>query len=153
MKWLHAGPVSCAEALYDFQLLISLRRPGGRGRGGLTKNMPIREYACGGDSVERIEMISKVARAVSNPTRVAMLQILRDRGEICVCDIADELEISQPSASKHLASLRDVDLVRFRRDGLRLMYEALEPESSSLLEVLEKVARRGDWIGEEAMVE
>ena len=98
-------------------------------------------------------MISKVARAVSNPTRVAMLQILRDRGEICVCDIADELEISQPSASKHLASLRDVDLVRFRRDGLRLMYEALEPESSSLLEVLEKVARRGDWIGEEAMVE
>jgi ArsR family transcriptional regulator len=39
------------------------------------------------------------------------------RGEKCVCDIEEQLEISQPLASHHLAVLRQADLVKVRRAG------------------------------------
>ena len=39
-----------------------------------------------------------------------------------VGDIVDALELAQPSVSKHLRVLRDVDLVRARRDGRRVLY-------------------------------
>ena len=52
--------------------------------------------------------------------------MLRD-GERCVSDLVDDLSLSQPSVSKHLAVLRVVDLVAVRRDGKRRWYR-LRPE-------------------------
>jgi len=45
-----------------------------------------------------------------------------------VNDIADALEMAQPSVSKHLQVLRSVDLVTARRDGRRTLYRA-NPET------------------------
>lgn len=73
---------------------------------------------------------SDVFNAVAEPQRRAILSFLAD-DERPVSDIVDALELAQPSVSKHLKVLRQVDLVRCRRDGRRVLYRtnagALKP--------------------------
>lgn len=64
--------------------------------------------------------------AVAEPVRRQILDVLRT-GERCVTDLVDDLRISQPSVSKHLAVLREAALVDVRRDGKRRWYR-LRPE-------------------------
>ncbi|MFO7941111.1 MAG: metalloregulator ArsR/SmtB family transcription factor [Bacillota bacterium] len=82
------------------------------------------------------EEISSIARALSHPTRVAILDLLVRRGETCVCEIARALGINQPSASKHLNVLRVVNLVTFRREGLMYMYRSCGPRVGGLLDFM-----------------
>lgn len=55
-------------------------------------------------------------RALSDDTRLGMLVLLH-AGELCVCDIAGALTLSQPNASQHLAVLKSAGIVRGRRQG------------------------------------
>jgi DNA-binding transcriptional ArsR family regulator len=64
---------------------------------------------------------SDVFNAVAEPQRRAILTFLA-ADERPVGDIVDALELAQPSVSKHLRVLRDVGLVRTRRDGRRVLY-------------------------------
>ena len=64
---------------------------------------------------------SDVFNAVAEPQRRAILEFLAG-DERSVGDIVDALELAQPSVSKHLRVLRDVGLVRTRRDGRRVIY-------------------------------
>ncbi|RQD78047.1 MAG: ArsR family transcriptional regulator, partial [Candidatus Syntrophonatronum acetioxidans] len=44
-------------------------------------------------------------KALSHPTRIKILELLRE-GELCVCDILEELKLEQSNVSQHLAILR-----------------------------------------------
>jgi DNA-binding transcriptional ArsR family regulator len=59
--------------------------------------------------------------AIAEPRRRHILEFIAAE-ERSVNDIADALELNQPSVSKHLQVLRDVGLVTMRRDGRRTMY-------------------------------
>jgi DNA-binding transcriptional ArsR family regulator len=59
--------------------------------------------------------------AVAEPRRREILEFLAAE-ERSVGDIADALELEQPSVSKHLQVLRNVGLVTVRRDGRRSFY-------------------------------
>lgn len=79
-----------------------------------------------------LEGMSSVFEAVSEQTRRRILQALRDAGaELSVSELVDQLEVSQPTVSKHLRVLRDHDLVEVREDGQRRLYRinvtALDP--------------------------
>ncbi|PEN05226.1 transcriptional regulator [Longimonas halophila] len=60
--------------------------------------------------------------AASNETRLRMLYVLHRAGELCVCDLADIFEITQPSVSRHLKILREKALVEARRDAQTIYY-------------------------------
>jgi DNA-binding transcriptional ArsR family regulator len=64
---------------------------------------------------------SDVFNAIAEPQRRAILEFLAG-DERPVGEIVDALELAQPSVSKHLRVLRDVGLVRARREGKRVMY-------------------------------
>jgi ArsR family transcriptional regulator len=68
-----------------------------------------------------------VFHALSDPTRLAILEMLRD-GERCVCELQDALDAAQSRLSFHLKVLKDVGLVRDRREG-RWSYYTLVPEA------------------------
>lgn len=59
--------------------------------------------------------------AIAEPRRRHILEFLAG-DERSVTDIADALDLAQPSVSKHLQVLRDVGLVCVRREGRRTMY-------------------------------
>ena len=63
---------------------------------------------------------SDAFNAVAEPRRREILNYLA-LGERSVSEIVDALECRQPSVSKHLRVLRDVGLVRVRRDGRRMV--------------------------------
>lgn len=57
-----------------------------------------------------------------NETRLRMLYVLWLSGELCVCDLADIFEITQPAVSRHLKILREKALVEARRDAQTIYY-------------------------------
>jgi DNA-binding transcriptional ArsR family regulator len=59
--------------------------------------------------------------AIAEPRRRQILEFIGG-DERSGTDIVDALELGQPSVSKHLQVLRDVGLVRVRREGRRTMY-------------------------------
>lgn len=59
--------------------------------------------------------------AIAEPRRRQILEFVAGE-ERSVGDIADALELGQPSVSKHLQVLRDVGLVTVRRNGRRTLY-------------------------------
>jgi DNA-binding transcriptional ArsR family regulator len=70
----------------------------------------------------RAATTSDAFNAVAEPRRRDILALLAGE-ERPVGDIVDALEMGQPSVSKHLRVLRDVGLVRMRRDGRRKLYQ------------------------------
>ena len=78
--------------------------------------------------------LETVLKALGDRTRLRILGLLV-QGEICVCDIHETLEIPQPKASRHLASLRKAGLVETRRQGLWVQYRLAELSDPRLASV------------------
>ena len=64
-----------------------------------------------------MDPIDSAFSALADRTRLRVLCLLQ-RGEICVGDLVEILQIPQPRASQHLAYLRRAGLVKVRKDGL-----------------------------------
>ena len=64
---------------------------------------------------------AEVYRALNNPVRLAVLEILRG-GEQCVCHMEAILRLRQAAISQHLMILREAGLVEDRRDGWNIFY-------------------------------
>ena len=68
-----------------------------------------------------VEALADTFRVLGDPTRVRILDALSG-GELCVCDIASLVGISESAASHQLRLLRGMRLVRHRRDGRQMFY-------------------------------
>ncbi|HEX5615093.1 MAG TPA: metalloregulator ArsR/SmtB family transcription factor [Acidimicrobiia bacterium] len=69
----------------------------------------------------RAATTSDVFNAIAEPQRREILVLLR-AGERPVTELAEELGLTQPGTSKHLRVLREVGLVRDRKDGRQRLY-------------------------------
>ena len=73
--------------------------------------------------------IAALAKALSDPVRVQLVDVLRGHaGEVCVCELVPLFEISQPTLSHHLRKLREAGIVGVERRGLWAYYYVL-PEA------------------------
>ncbi|MBX9446483.1 metalloregulator ArsR/SmtB family transcription factor [Dickeya chrysanthemi] len=61
-------------------------------------------------------------KALSDETRLSIVLLLREAGELCVCDLCEGLQEPQPKISRHLALLRDAGLLVDRRQGKWIHY-------------------------------
>ena len=66
-------------------------------------------------------------KALSEPRRRALLQILRDEGAQSVGALAERVEVTQQAVSRHLKVLEEAGLVEARREGTKHIY-AVKPE-------------------------
>jgi len=60
--------------------------------------------------------------ALAHPLRLRAALLLRDQGELCVCELTHVFATQQPVVSRHLAELRQAGLVTSRRDGTWIHY-------------------------------
>ena len=81
--------------------------------------------------VKQREELAARFKALGDPTRIAIVNRLAGREEVCVCEFAD-LGLSQPTISHHLAVLREAGLVASRRRGTWAYYR-LVPEAVGAL--------------------
>jgi DNA-binding transcriptional ArsR family regulator len=81
------------------------------------------------------ELVAKYFRALGDPTRVRILELLRDYGELSVTEIVARLGQSQPKVSNHLACLRWCGFVDTRRQHPTVFYRVADERVTQLLEL------------------
>lgn len=89
----------------------------------LTRVRKIRAALVAPDAVQGL---ADTFSALGDPTRVRILDAL-SHGELCVCDLAAVLSLSQSAVSHQLRLLRGLRLVRPRRDG-RIVFYSLDDQ-------------------------
>ncbi len=77
-------------------------------------------------SQEEYYELSNVFKMFSDPTRLKILSVLFQR-ELCVCDLASLLDMTQSAVSHQLSVLRQNRIIRYRRSGKNIYY-ALDDE-------------------------
>ena len=75
---------------------------------------------------DAVQALADTFSALGDPTRVRILDAL-SHGELCVCDLAAVLSLSQSAVSHQLRLLRGMRLVRPRRDG-RVVFYSLDDQ-------------------------
>ena len=61
-------------------------------------------------------------KLLSDETRTTIILLLREAGELCVCDLCSVTQQSQPKISRHIALLRESELILDRREGKWIHY-------------------------------
>lgn len=82
------------------------------------------------------ELIARRFRALSDPTRLRIVDLLRAREEAAVGEIAEALGSSQQNVSKHLSALQAEGFVARRKQGTSSIYRISDP---TVLELCERV--------------
>jgi ArsR family transcriptional regulator len=78
--------------------------------------------------VDWMERSLELLKAFADPARLRLLHLLAHRGpEICVCDLAEVLQMPQSTISRQMSPLRLLGLVRGRRAGLWVYYSLADP--------------------------
>jgi len=88
-----------------------------------------------------IEEFSRVAGALSDPSRVRLLAACLDQ-ERCVCQLVALLDLSNASISKHLAQLRDAGLLASRREGRWVHYRLPDAPTPILADAIAMLRTR-----------
>ena len=70
---------------------------------------------------ETIIQLSQIFKALADPTRLKIIYVLSERS-LCVCDIANLLDMTQSAISHHLRLLRNLRLVKFKKEGKMVIY-------------------------------
>lgn len=91
------------------------------------------------DEVYRLQ--AEVLKTLSNPKRLEIIHLLAD-GPREVGRLAEELGISQPNVSQHLALMRSAGVVECERDGREVRYRLSDPEIICACETMRGVLLR-----------
>src|SRR3954464_10271964 len=74
-------------------------------------------------AVDALEAAAGPFKALTDPTRVAVLLSLADGGSCCVCDLSWIVGRDEKLVSHHVRQLKNLGAARSRRDGRMVMYE------------------------------
>src|SRR4051794_20123896 len=80
-----------------------------------------------------VDLLAKYFRGLGDPTRVRILQLLADDGELAVGELVTRLGLSQSKVSNHLACLRWCGFVATRRDHPSVYYRVADARVVELL--------------------
>lgn len=81
---------------------------------------------------EILYRLADLYKVFGDPTRIRILYALSG-GELCVCDIADLLGMTQSAISHQLRVLKQSALVKFRRDGKTVYYSLADAHVATIL--------------------
>lgn len=77
--------------------------------------------------------LAELYKVFADSTRIKILYVLFE-SEMCVCDIAQLLEISQSAISHQLRVLKQAKLVKFRRDGKTIFYSLADDHVRTIMD-------------------
>lgn len=92
------------------------------------------------NNTAKFELRARVAKALAHPSRLYILDLLKVR-EMSAGELTAKINADQSTVSKHLAILREVGLVRFRKEGTTSYYSLCCACIDSFFSCLESVVR------------
>ncbi len=93
-------------------------------------------YRAAKGAIPRAELVARASgllKALADPTRMRILLAL-SASELCVCDLAHLLGMTDSAVSHQLRVLRDARLVAFRRQGRQVFYRLADDHVREILE-------------------
>lgn len=84
-----------------------------------------------------MDKLTRFFKILSDETRLRIMVLLYHR-ELCVCQICGITDISQPNVSKHLAKLRDMDLVKDEKNE-QYNYYSLNLQDKLFKDIIEDI--------------
>ncbi len=79
--------------------------------------------------------LSQVLSLAGNDVRMKILYLLEEENELCVCDLADVLEMTIPAVSQHLRKLKEGNILQTRRNA-QTTYYSLKEEHFEIIKPL-----------------
>lgn len=89
------------------------------------------------------EQMATVFKVLADPSRCRLAAAIIEAGELCVCDLAATVEMSESNVSHHLRVLRAHGLVRARRKGKMVFYSPDDAHIRVLLDITREHVRHG----------
>lgn len=86
----------------------------------------------------------KVLKALSDETRLKLIEYLRHGNEICVCDIEQVFDKTQSTLSRHLKTLTDADILESRREGNKKLFKVKDTQVFKLLAIIDNLIKRNE---------
>ena len=84
---------------------------------------------------ETLTHIADLFKGFADPTRVHILCLLLTREEMCVTDIAEQTAVSQSAISHQLRMLRQMHLIKSRREGKNMHYSLADDHVKTILQM------------------
>ncbi|MFS0783464.1 ArsR/SmtB family transcription factor [Bacillus sp. 1P06AnD] len=91
--------------------------------------------------MDKMGRMVTLLKAVSDANRLKLLACLK-QGEVCVCDLVEVLQISQPGVSQQLKKLKEADIILERKKGTWKYFrlnDSQEPYIQSFIDELEPI--------------
>jgi ArsR family transcriptional regulator len=88
-------------------------------------------------SQELRQFKADIFQALAHPTRIAIVELLRDR-EMPAGQLIEKLGLEQANASQHLAVLRSKQVVNSRKKGNQVFYSLRDPVLIQVLDILKR---------------
>ena len=86
-----------------------------------------------------VDIFLQSVGALNDPTRIMILEFIRQNEEVCVCQIERAFEMIQSRVSRHLKILKDAGFLRVERRGTWAYYAIRSPLDRVRLECLEEI--------------
>ena len=83
---------------------------------------------------EILDRIAELFKGFADTTRVHILSLLAQK-ELCVTDIAEAVEVSQSAISHQLRLLKQMHLIKFRREGKNILYSLADDHVKTILQM------------------
>ena len=83
---------------------------------------------------EIMDFIGELFKGFADVTRIQILMLLLD-GEMCVGDIAQAVELTQSAISHQLRILKQMQLIKFRREGKNILYSLADEHVKTILQM------------------
>jgi DNA-binding transcriptional ArsR family regulator len=91
------------------------------------------------DSPSRTELLAKYFRGLGDPTRLHILRLLDDEGELAAGELVRRLKLPQATVSTHLGCLRWCGFVNTRREDRSVIYSLADPRVSDLVAIADSL--------------
>lgn len=90
---------------------------------------------------QQAQTVSDLLKTLGNPTRLLILCILAERGEMCVTHLHAHLptSLSQPALSQHLAKMRSEGILTHRQDTQKMYYKISDDKTLRLMQALHDI--------------
>ena len=92
----------------------------------------------------------QVLKAVSDKNRIRIIKML-EKKQMCVCELAAVLEITQPSVSKHLKILNNAGVIKDERNGQWVDYSLCTEKINKYSSVIQGTIK--SWLNDDPVIE
>lgn len=87
------------------------------------------------------KFVAEYFQALTHPTRLEILDLLKYKEQMCVCEIVLELKKEQSNISRHLQALKQAGILELKSEGIRSIYKIKNNNIYKIIDLAKDILR------------